>query len=187
MSGINFFLNTELRKGEHVYDYENIYYGIFKILYDKKCNSFLRELLESKIDFEHSKYEFQPNGGLFDFLIKTGEVSYFWEIKVWNKLSIDQFNNQKEFLKSENVWGVYVLLRDSFDNCKIYNFNNDHYAQMFYKNNNDKIIMLGEKRVLKGLEKIELNNDDSDFNEIVDSYKKNNKRILEIKLIMVLW
>lgn len=168
MSGIELFLNTELHpisyKG-YVHQSEFIHYVFFKILYDKKCKEFFREVLGSEIDFEHSEFVYQPNRGAFDFLIKIGEISYFWEIKVWTKLSTDQFERQKKFLIANNGTGVYVLFAMGG-----WDWLSDEGGPTKKIDNN--IIMVGESAVKKAIKMIKLDNYDNDTNDIIKSYYK---------------
>ena len=175
MTGIDLFLNTEIRNKEYMHGYENLHYGIFKILIDKKCQEFFKKLLNDDIDFE--SYKFQPPfpGGYFDFLTKNKKgKTYFWEMKIWDPLSQDQFEKQNEFLKNNNALVVYVL----FTKAGCTWIKNDKNEQIDKKIDGN-IIMVGEKAVLEALEAIELQNYESDVKEVVESYKNAVKQIYD--------
>ena len=161
MAGIDLFLKTKLGHDLYVYDFENIHYGIFRILFDIKCKEFFNELVKISIDFDdpNINFKFQPNNGLFDFVIETSNGSLFWEIKVWNQLIITQLNNQKKYLEDKDAMGIYVL----FTKARKW-INNDEIRH------DENIIMLDEAVVMKALAAINKQNYSKDVVEIVESY-----------------
>lgn len=97
-------------RGHHkrVYDDEFIHYDLMTILL-KGSARFATSILHTPSDPNIQSVTFTTNAHPFDMKVDTDHGAFFFEVKTWSPLRIDQFQRQSRFLAQNQGSGIYLL------------------------------------------------------------------------------